>query len=58
MLNVKIEGKSVTLGEVEASKVEYTWADTVSRVEIRKIDYTVSQLEAEELINTPSNTLA
>ena len=43
---------------MEASKVEYTWADTVSRVEIRKIDYTVSQLEAEELINTPSNTLA
>lgn len=58
MLNVKIKRKSVTLGEVEESKVKYTWADTVSRVEIRKIDYTVSQLKAEELINTPSNTLA
>jgi len=32
--------------------------DTVARVEIRSVDDTLGQLEAEALINTPSDPLA
>ena len=57
LLNVKTDAISLTVGEVKGSKVVYTWADTVSRMEIRTLDYTVGQLEAEALINTPSKAL-
>lgn len=37
------------MGEVEASKVVYTWVCTVSRVEIRIVHYTAGQLKAKAL---------
>ena len=58
LLRVKIEAISVTLSEIEARKVVYTWANTGSRVEIRTVDVTLGQLEAKALINTPSDALA
>jgi len=53
--DVKIE---VISDEVEARKVVDIWADTVARVEIRTVNEILGQLEAEQLINTPSDAIA
>ena len=58
MCDVKIEAISVKLGEVRANKLVDAWGDTVARVEIRTVDGILGQLEAEALIETPSDTLA
>ena len=55
--DVKIEAIGVTLGEVKASKLADAWGDTVARVEIRTVDGTLRQLEAEALIDMPSDAL-
>lgn len=55
MRDVKIE---VISDEVEARKVVDIWADTVARVEIRTVNEILGQLEAEQLINTPSDAIA
>ena len=57
LLNVKIEAINVTRGEVKASKVAHTWADTAARVEIRTVDDAMRQLAAVALINTSSDAL-
>ena len=58
MQDVKIQVNSNTLVEVEESKVVGTWAERVAKMEIRTVDETLSQLEAETLINTPCDALA
>ena len=56
--DVKIQVNSNTLVEVDASKVVGTWAERIARMEIRTVNETLSQLEAETLINTPCDALA
>ena len=58
LLDVKIQAISVTLVELETSKMVDTWTDRVATVEIRTVDETLRQLETEALINTPSDALA
>ena len=55
--DVKIEVIIDTGGGVEASKLVKTWADTVIKVDTRKMEDTLRQLEADALINTPGDAL-
>ena len=47
MRDIKIDVTSETLVEMEARKVVNIWADTVARVEERRVNDTLGQLEAE-----------
>lgn len=58
MLNVKIEAKSDTRGEVKASKVVNTADDTAATVQIITVDYRLRQLAAVEIIHNLSDAIA
>lgn len=58
MAKKKIKAINDTLGEVDSSEVVHAWANTVCRVQIRTVHYTVAQLVAEALITTRSKALA
>ena len=56
--DVTIEAKIDTLCGVEARKLVKTRADTVVKVKTRTLGNTLGQLQAEALINTPSEAVA
>ena len=47
MRDIKIDVTSDTLVEMEARKVVNIWAETVARVEERRVNDTLGQLDAE-----------